>query len=200
MWLQGFNDVGNLILGITAKELHDLEEHDRDAAVAKVTSATGKQWNLSCRVKQETYQVHFFGHRSLGSFALRHHTHRWVCCRSKLDLDTESIGPILSTTPRKLQLSSPSSRTFRPASPFSCSRLASDFFLPPCRYRRLCLIFCFLPRFVCDSAKIFGYTSVSRICARSDSTPCYPSCILTSLWIRTIPKVFASLGALLSIR
>ncbi len=30
---------------------------DSDAAKAKLTEAKGKVWNLSCRVKQETYNV-----------------------------------------------------------------------------------------------------------------------------------------------
>ncbi|KAF8315225.1 replication factor-A protein 1 [Clavulina sp. PMI_390] len=55
IWLQAFNDVGEMMLGITARELHELFETDRDAFSAKIRDALGKQWNLSCRVKQETY-------------------------------------------------------------------------------------------------------------------------------------------------
>ncbi|KAF8330072.1 replication factor-A protein 1 [Cantharellus anzutake] len=55
VFLQGFNEVAEQLLGISAKDYHNLMHQDSDAAKAKLTEAKGKVWNLSCRVKQETY-------------------------------------------------------------------------------------------------------------------------------------------------
>jgi len=55
IWLQGFNDVAEFILGITAKELKELTDEDADAAGTKIDQVVGKTFNMSCRVKQETY-------------------------------------------------------------------------------------------------------------------------------------------------
>lgn len=57
LWLQGFNDIGQALIGMSAAELHDLQENDQDKFTEAVGNALGKIWNLSCRAKQETYQV-----------------------------------------------------------------------------------------------------------------------------------------------
>ncbi|KAF8341409.1 uncharacterized protein EI90DRAFT_2904905 [Cantharellus anzutake] len=54
LFLQGFNEIAEQLLGISAKDYHDLIE-DSDAARAKLVEAKYKVWDLSCRVKQETY-------------------------------------------------------------------------------------------------------------------------------------------------
>ncbi len=58
MWVSGFNDVGEAIIGKSANELAELRENGEDKAVeAFVKQAVGKQYILNCRAKQETYGV-----------------------------------------------------------------------------------------------------------------------------------------------
>lgn len=54
-WLSGFNDVGQLILGVSAGELESMRSED-EAAFRKVfQQAAGKTYNFGCRAKSDTY-------------------------------------------------------------------------------------------------------------------------------------------------
>ena len=57
MWLQGFNDAGNMILGRTANELTVLREENDTAFMQQMASASGKSYNFTVRAKQDTYNV-----------------------------------------------------------------------------------------------------------------------------------------------
>lgn len=55
-WLQAFNEQGEMILGMTASNLHDIKESDEAAYAATIEKATSQPWIFSCRAKQDTYQ------------------------------------------------------------------------------------------------------------------------------------------------
>ncbi|KAG8937310.1 Replication factor A protein 1 [Tulasnella sp. 418] len=55
LWLQAFNEVGQQVIGMTARDLYDLQMSDAAAATAAVTKAQGSTWNFSCRAKQDTF-------------------------------------------------------------------------------------------------------------------------------------------------
>ncbi|KAL5511367.1 STE23_2 [Sanghuangporus vaninii] len=55
LWLQGFNDVGLVVFGRPANELHDLKERDESAFNAAVAKSTCNTYNFNCRAKQDTY-------------------------------------------------------------------------------------------------------------------------------------------------
>lgn len=55
LWLQGFNDVGNVLLGMTADELKALENDDRDAFDNALKRVPSGIYNIACRAKQETF-------------------------------------------------------------------------------------------------------------------------------------------------
>ncbi|VDB82701.1 unnamed protein product [Peniophora sp. CBMAI 1063] len=55
IWLQGFNDAGNTVLGRTANELTDLRERDEGAFMLHMQSASGKSYVFTVRAKQDTY-------------------------------------------------------------------------------------------------------------------------------------------------
>jgi replication factor A1 len=55
MWLQGFNDIGVLLLGRKANELHSLKELNDEAFKFVIAEANFKQYVFRCRAKQETY-------------------------------------------------------------------------------------------------------------------------------------------------
>ncbi|KAG8702561.1 Replication factor A protein 1 [Ceratobasidium sp. 395] len=55
-WLQAFNEPGEMILGMTASDLHDMKEEDEAAYTAVVEKASSQTWIFSCRAKQDTYQ------------------------------------------------------------------------------------------------------------------------------------------------
>ncbi|KAJ7256487.1 hypothetical protein B0H12DRAFT_1210186 [Mycena haematopus] len=54
-WLQGFNDVGELVFGKTADELHDLKEQDEGEFAAIVQQATCETYNFLCRARTDDY-------------------------------------------------------------------------------------------------------------------------------------------------
>ncbi|CAE6447482.1 unnamed protein product [Rhizoctonia solani] len=55
-WLQVFNDPGELILGMTASELHELKEENEASYTAAIEKATSLPWIFQCRAQQSTYQ------------------------------------------------------------------------------------------------------------------------------------------------
>ncbi|CAE6450332.1 unnamed protein product [Rhizoctonia solani] len=55
-WLQVFNDPGELILGMTASELHELKEENEASYTAAIEKATSQPWIFQCRAQQSTYQ------------------------------------------------------------------------------------------------------------------------------------------------
>ena len=57
LWLQGFNDVGLVVFGQPANELHDLKERDEGAFNATVAKATCNTYNFNCRARQDTWNV-----------------------------------------------------------------------------------------------------------------------------------------------
>lgn len=59
IWLQGFNDAGNTVLGKTANELTALRESDDAAFMLHMSSASGKSYVFTVRAKQDTYNVRF---------------------------------------------------------------------------------------------------------------------------------------------
>ncbi|KAG8827827.1 Replication factor A protein 1 [Serendipita sp. 399] len=56
LWLQAFNDVGVLVLGMSADELNEIRERDEQEFSKVVHKAMSKTFNFSCRAKQDTYQ------------------------------------------------------------------------------------------------------------------------------------------------
>ncbi|CEL63789.1 Replication factor A protein 1 OS=Schizosaccharomyces pombe (strain 972 / ATCC 24843) GN=ssb1 PE=1 SV=1 [Rhizoctonia solani AG-1 IB] len=55
-WLQVFNDPGELILGMTASELHELKEENEASYTTAIEKATSQTWIFQCRAQQSTYQ------------------------------------------------------------------------------------------------------------------------------------------------
>ncbi|KAG8899079.1 Replication factor A protein 1 [Tulasnella sp. 408] len=55
LWLQAFNDVGQSILGMTAKQLYEIEQDDHAAAQGFIERAHSKIFNFSCRAKSDTF-------------------------------------------------------------------------------------------------------------------------------------------------
>ncbi|ELU45414.1 damaged DNA binding protein [Rhizoctonia solani AG-1 IA] len=55
-WLQVFNDPGELILGMTASELHELKEENEASYTTAIEKATSQTWMFQCRAQQSTYQ------------------------------------------------------------------------------------------------------------------------------------------------
>ncbi|KAH9950187.1 replication factor-a protein [Amylocystis lapponica] len=55
LWMQGFNDVGEIVFGMTADALMEIKQRD-DAEFNKVMDkAAGITYNFSCRARQDTY-------------------------------------------------------------------------------------------------------------------------------------------------
>jgi len=54
-WLQGFNDVGNMVFGMTANELINYKENDETKYTAIIQKAVSASYNFTCRAKQDTY-------------------------------------------------------------------------------------------------------------------------------------------------
>lgn len=55
LWVSSFNDVGEIVLGVKAEEMHYLNTSDRDAYMAKIRGTLQKQYNFRIRTKQEMY-------------------------------------------------------------------------------------------------------------------------------------------------
>ena len=56
VWLSGFNDIGELIIGKTAGEMVQ-HEVDQDGTFEKIFTGTASQvFDFSCRAKADTYQ------------------------------------------------------------------------------------------------------------------------------------------------
>jgi replication factor A1 len=56
-WLQGFNDVGEIIFGMTANELLSIKDRDSNEFTTVMEKSTGHTYNFSCRAKQDTWKV-----------------------------------------------------------------------------------------------------------------------------------------------
>ncbi|TFK42451.1 replication factor-a protein [Crucibulum laeve] len=54
-WLQGFNDVGLAVFGMTANELIEIKERDESKYNVILHKANCNTYNFSCRAKQDTY-------------------------------------------------------------------------------------------------------------------------------------------------
>ncbi|KAI0317460.1 replication factor-a protein [Amylostereum chailletii] len=55
VWLQGFNDAGTVIFGMSADDVHDLKERDDTAFNELMLRAQCIPYNFSCRAKQDTW-------------------------------------------------------------------------------------------------------------------------------------------------
>lgn len=55
-WLQAFNEPGEMVLGMTASELHELKEENESLYTAAIEKASSQAWIFQCRAKQDTYQ------------------------------------------------------------------------------------------------------------------------------------------------
>jgi replication factor A1 len=56
-WLQGFNDVGELIFGMPADDLQTLKADGEREYNAVIEKACGQTYNFSCRARQDTWKV-----------------------------------------------------------------------------------------------------------------------------------------------
>ena len=56
IWLSCFDDVGRLLLGITADELVQEREEDDKAALEHLHDASCRTWNFRCRAKMDNFQ------------------------------------------------------------------------------------------------------------------------------------------------
>jgi len=54
-WLQGFNDVGTAVFGMTANQLLEIKDRDPSAYNTIMHKANSNTFNFSCRAKQDTY-------------------------------------------------------------------------------------------------------------------------------------------------
>ncbi|KAF6764012.1 hypothetical protein DFP72DRAFT_873992 [Ephemerocybe angulata] len=54
-WVQGFNDVGTMVFGMTANELLEIKERDEGQFNLVLHKAICSTYNLSCRAKQDTF-------------------------------------------------------------------------------------------------------------------------------------------------
>ncbi|GAA5921776.1 hypothetical protein JCM1841_001858 [Sporobolomyces salmonicolor] len=55
IWLSGFNEVGQEILGKTADEMQQLKDDDEQQFTAIITSALGKQFNFNVKAKADSF-------------------------------------------------------------------------------------------------------------------------------------------------
>lgn len=55
LWLSGFNEVGQVILPMSANELIEIKERDETEYQKVVTDATARTYTMVCRAKEETY-------------------------------------------------------------------------------------------------------------------------------------------------
>jgi replication factor A1 len=56
-WLQGFNEVGELIFGMSANDLLAIKAQGEREYTAVVQKACGHTFNFSCRAKQDTWKA-----------------------------------------------------------------------------------------------------------------------------------------------
>ncbi|KAF8516769.1 replication factor-a protein [Gautieria morchelliformis] len=55
LWLQGFNEVGLAIFGMSANDLKALEDQDKEAHENTVKKVISQTFNVACRAKQDTF-------------------------------------------------------------------------------------------------------------------------------------------------
>lgn len=56
LWLNCFDDVGRLIMGMSADQLMELKENDEKAAGDVFQDANCKTWVFKCRAKMDNFQ------------------------------------------------------------------------------------------------------------------------------------------------
>ena len=56
LWLNGFEEVGRLVMGMTADQLMELKENNEKAKDNVFQDATCKAYTFRCRAKMDTYQ------------------------------------------------------------------------------------------------------------------------------------------------
>ena len=56
LWLSCFDDVGRLVMGMSADQLMELKENDDRAATEAFQDATCKSWIFKCRAKMDNFQ------------------------------------------------------------------------------------------------------------------------------------------------
>lgn len=56
LWLSCFDDVGRMIMGVSADELAVMKENDEKAFSDRFQDATCKTWMFKCRAKMDNYQ------------------------------------------------------------------------------------------------------------------------------------------------
>ena len=54
-WLSGFNDVGQMLLGVSAGELEEMKANDEARFNGILQQATCKAFNFNCRAKTDSY-------------------------------------------------------------------------------------------------------------------------------------------------
>lgn len=56
IWLSCFDEVGRLVMGMSADQLMELKENDEKAAADVFTEASCKTWNFKCKAKMDNFQ------------------------------------------------------------------------------------------------------------------------------------------------
>jgi replication factor A1 len=56
LWLSCFDDAGRQVMGMSADELHELQENDLEASKDKFQNANCSTWIFKCRAKMDSYQ------------------------------------------------------------------------------------------------------------------------------------------------
>ncbi len=56
-WLQGFNDVGEIVFGMPANDLLSIKALNEQKFTAIIEKSCGHTYNFSCRAKQDTWKV-----------------------------------------------------------------------------------------------------------------------------------------------
>lgn len=56
LWLSCFDDVGRLVMGMSADSLMELKESDEKAAGDVFQEAACKTWMFKCRAKMDSFQ------------------------------------------------------------------------------------------------------------------------------------------------
>ena len=56
LWLSCFDDVGRLVMGMSADQLMDLRENNEQASTEAFQEATCQSWIFKCRAKMDNYQ------------------------------------------------------------------------------------------------------------------------------------------------
>ncbi|ANB11209.1 replication factor A subunit protein RFA1 [Sugiyamaella lignohabitans] len=55
IWVSSFDDIGNIVIGMSAKELYQLQEQDLNGFTEVITKALYKEYVLRCRARKDNY-------------------------------------------------------------------------------------------------------------------------------------------------